>query len=160
MTYTDFNDKALLLRLKTDSLNEELSFITSLTEQKLFHYLDKISNWVTTILPSYSKDYAFLEMNWKNISNHLKVQPQKIIIVSYLPESTDDFKDYKILETLCDNLTKFGYIVRHQSQLQGCKSCDKALLTKNVYDYVRKKYNSKGSQLPSNWSEYCSTCSF
>lgn len=124
-------------------------------------FFDEISvnhpNWLVSRLDGYSADLEMLNKNWENLCAQLKVSPKQIILVTYLPESDEEVKENpeftKIME-ICDTLTKNGYVVRKNTQLQACSICEKAILTFEVFTYLKDKYRWANS----TWSPSCSTC--
>lgn len=133
-------------------MNNELN---EFNESEFFTRISSSSpDWLITTLDEYSKDLKILEANWDKICEQLKTTRKKIILVSYLPETEEQFNQQPELRDICDILTRNGYIVRKADQLQGCEGCNKAILTLHVYNYLKNRY--KWSR--DDWSKECSEC--
>lgn len=108
--------------------------------------LEKYSPLIQNFLLEYSKDYEFLQKNWKDMcTKMLQVNPQGIII---LKEELD-------LES-CEELTKLGFCIRRNTELIPCEVCNRALLSKEMYEYM--KSINRTEFIPDIWNSKCQEC--
>ena len=105
--------------------------------------------WLLISTPEYSKDYSYLQDNWDTICKLNHIKPQKIVIVDFI--SFDD-NNYSLLQSICEIMTKKGYVVRRKGEFTGCSICDKAIPTENVWRMMK----NKNLPVPSVWSDKCS----
>jgi hypothetical protein len=88
---------------------------------QLLKYVEEIlPDWISHFISSYSHDYNFLSKNWEFICNDLKISPQKILLVKFLP-SNKDSTDFLKINFVCDILTRKGYIIRRNTEFRAIR---------------------------------------
>lgn len=96
------------------------------SEEKFHSKITEIfPTWIKVIQTEYSKDYEFLTKNWKVICSMTKVQPRRIILVSFIPEN--DEPSFDLIRMICEVLTTGGYIVRRNDEFITCSKCERIL---------------------------------
>lgn len=153
------------ISIQTRENNEEI--ITKLHDsqdyQTLLSWINlNLPNWIQEQLDDYAEEYTFLALNWAYLCVQWKTEPKQILIVEFLPNVCLDpdykeFEKYRILQVVIDGLSKNGFIIRKKSEIVACKGCQKALLSKEIYDFFKSKPNSH-KKLPKVWNEYCLNC--
>ena len=113
-----------------------------------------LPNWIVNIIEKYAEEYSVLEQNWKNLCAQWKTTPKRIIIVDFLPEK-GDFKGYHLLEAFCNHLTVKGYVIRNKTEIVGCKTCNCAILSQRVFNYLLE---NKSTLISGTWNENCLKC--
>jgi hypothetical protein len=143
--------------------NENLE--TILEELKNCQMVEDIMNlvnkyypsWIVYVLDKFSDDYPHLTYNWEHIVKLNNVKKAKIIIVDEL-----NFGDnYKMMNTVCEILTKSGFLVRDKKDFIKCSVCNSVLVSSSIYDILYKiNTNDKARkiQIPETWNNKCSTC--
>jgi hypothetical protein len=134
------------------------------TLDKIHHFEDEfqlneyayilLPNWILHRCDHYASEYTQLEENWYRLCARWNVTPREILIVQYIPDPSQ-FAQYQILVAICNQLTRYGYVVRNKSELFPCRACSKALLTEKVYDFLVTR-NPQG--VPKRWSVTCQAC--
>ena len=132
------NVEALLEELKTANNTQE--FIEHV-----------FPGWLIVSLDGYSSDYPHLERNWKTLCSTLKLEPQKIVLVSTI-EFTDN---HRLLKEICEKMTRMGYCVRRAHEFIPCKVCEKAIPIREIHSLLLEKK----MPVPKDWSDHCSSCS-
>jgi hypothetical protein len=123
-----------------------------------------MKDWIVKKMESYSCQYEHLQKNWKQLCHQWNTEPKEILIVEFLPsleEMNDGFKNYKIVEHIINILSLNGYIVRSKQELDICKKCHKAILSKNAYDYFKQKYiqhRMSNELFYGDWDDICISC--
>lgn len=148
------DDITLLSKIRppSDNIDKLINSIYHFSESELFEYIKKyISKWIVSILDDYSNDYNVLKYTWTKICDQLQVSPKKIIIVNDIPL---EHNKYSIIISICDTLTKHGYLIRSKDHIQACLGCNKGILTKNTHTYFKNRSNN----IPSVWNSSCSSC--
>ena len=143
--------------------NENLE--TILEELKNCHMIEDIMKlvnnyyptWIVYILDRFSDDYPHLTYNWEHVAKLNNVKKAKIIIVDEL-----NFGDnFKMLNTVCEILTKSGFLVRDKKDFIKCPVCDGVLVTNSIYHILYKINTNDGArkiQIPTSWSDKCTGC--
>lgn len=134
----------------TKDLNKELTKIDNLSDYDLLRNLP--SFWLLKSCKHYTNDYIFLEKNWHNLCNQWNTTPKEILIVEFLPRE-QGVEDYKILESLCNKLTKYGYVIRNQTELVPCEVCKNAQITEYVYKHLTHLHTTH-----KEWNPICTMC--
>jgi len=141
------------------------------SDQELEQTLDKIlhfdnefqlNEYVYVLLPQwilhrsehYATEYPKLEENWYRLCASWNTTPREILIVQYLPDPSQ-FSQYQVLMAVCNQLTRYGYVVRNKSELFPCRQCNRALLTQKVYDFLVTR---NPQSVPKRWSAVCQSC--
>lgn len=107
--------------------------------------------WIIGTIEGYSKDYIFLENNWKNVCNKMNVSPTKIIIVD---SNIMMDGNHKLISLFAEILTKSGFCVRSKNHFFACKKCGRALPHTETYDIFKNNNNI----IPETWSTICEKC--
>ena len=107
-------------------------------------------NWLNCILSDYSQDYDHLQRNWKYICQTIGTSQKKIVLVNGIFFDAD----HTVLNSVCEYMTRKGYIVRRVDEFTACSKCQKAIPCQEVWKVMK----SKGIPCPSVWSDKCSSC--
>lgn len=102
-------------------------------------------------MPTYSADYAYLNDNWTVVTNKIGVSKKFIILVDLICYD----EDHRLLHTICEELTKKGYVIRRKGEFIKCNKCGSALMSKDIWEYA----NGLKLRVPQVWSDKCSNCS-
>lgn len=125
-----------------------------------------LPNWILHVCERYVDEYNMLQTNWINLCTQWKTTPKRILIVSFLP-SREEFEKlghsdsetsrstYQILATCCNMLTANGFVIRAYTEVTACKSCEQAMLSKTVYDYLSEH---KSPLVSGEWNDTCKAC--
>jgi hypothetical protein len=106
--------------------------------------------WLVTSIDGYSEDYPQLTKNWNIVCEKMGVTPKKIILVKEIKFSAD----YKIMEFICDFMTRNGYCVRRETEFVVCPDCNKAIPVESVHSVLKKNK----SNVPLVWRSHCRNC--
>jgi len=106
--------------------------------------------WFIDSFDGYSPDYPTLQFNWFSVCERAGVRPQKILLVSSIVFE----KEYTILCTVCEYLTRFGYVVRRVGEFTGCEKCGLAIPCEELWKNLRRQKK----ECPSEWSPVCQKC--
>lgn len=146
---------------KRDSILKTLG-----TSQNILEEVQRVlPNWIVYSCDGYTSEYSILENNWKNLCNEWKTTPKKILIVSFIPsrevfEKLQSIEDtsisYLILATSCNRLAANGFVVRTTSELVPCVKCNRAMLSKRVFEYL---FENKSPLIVESWKDTCKDCS-
>jgi hypothetical protein len=148
---TEISSNKYLDQCISSSIEKELETINNLSpDDIIYHTIKLIPSWIRYTCKHYTNDYIFLEKNWSNLCNVWNTTQKEILIVDFLPRN-QSFENLRILELLCNKLTKHGYVIRTYNELVPCKVCKNAQITKLVYEHI--KHN-----LPREWKDVCSLC--
>jgi hypothetical protein len=130
------------------SLNtgENKSSIAEAQELLEKHY----PGWLLTSMTEYSSDYPHLSGNWNAICRKLGVRPKKIVLVADIQFDSE----HKDINAIAEIMTKNGYCIRRQGELQPCSVCNKAIPTQGIWAVL---YHA-GLPVPREWKDHCSTC--
>lgn len=113
-----------------------------------------LPNWLVAWMKEYSPDYAYLTSNWSMLCDKGGCRMQYIIIVRDLEFDTTK-PGYDSLRTrVAELLTRRGYVVRRDGELQECPVCRRAILSKKVWEFASKI----GCPVPKEWSMTCEGC--
>lgn len=124
-------------------------------ELELYEKIEEyVPNWIIGSVFDYSPDYPHLKNNWLTICNQIKVDPQKILLVSKIPLDPEA-KEAKEIALICEILVRKGYVVRRNCEITQCEVCKKALIPKTLYDELPR---DKIKNLPDSWSNKCKNC--
>jgi hypothetical protein len=109
--------------------NELIQFLRELYPDIIVHICDK-----------YSQHLKLFEKNWIHICTTMfRCTPQQIIIVQYIPVDHKDH-NFSILNLIYSKLTKLGYVVRTNKELEVCVLCNNAILTLESCNKLKIKY--------------------
>ena len=72
----------------------------------------------------------------KYMCKKLDTTRKKIVIVNYLPVSTNTEKD-KIVATVTNNMIEDGHTIRRVGEFVGCSVCNKAIPTQRMYNLLK-----------------------
>ena len=134
-----------------EDIIEEIKSLPTLGDIKPL--VDKyFPGWIIGTLDGYSKDYMFLENNWRTVCNMMNIKPLKIMIVdsNIVLDSS-----HKLISLFSEILTKSGFCVRSKNHLLPCKKCGRALPQPEFYDVLKTNNNFK---IPRIWSTVCENC--
>ena len=125
-----------------DPENANIDFVKHCESgEKLIKYCtDLHPDIIHGISDKYTKHLKLFEKNWHHICTEVfKCTPQKIIVVKFIPT---DHKDpiYKILNSIYSKLSKMGYVVRTNKDLELCKKCNNAILSPESCEKLSVKY--------------------
>ena len=125
-------------------------------ENRLFEYIEDalFPRWILVRLKDYAPEYKVLQDNWFRLCAQWQTSPRQILLVDFLPEQMN-FAEHKILGLVCNLLTKYGYVIRNKTELFPCQTCEKALLTQKVHDYL---VQHKSNIVPPEWAPQCVSC--
>lgn len=126
------------------------------TEEEAVSYIDTvIPDWidVSSVFDRYSKDYEYLQNNWMALCEKLSTEPKRIVIVNYI-DYTDQTSIGQMVISVCDYLTKNGYVVRRAGEFVACKKCHNAIPCEELH-YLMK---IKGAPIPDVWANRCTDC--
>ena len=149
-----------------EQLLNELKGITS--DEVLINKINsKYPGWITHIAQEYSEDYPRFSETWRFILSKSGMQPKKIIIVEEIPTEKTDDNIYQYY--LCDILTKLGFVVRRNTELQICHKCGRAILTNSYYNQFKDSIpqileNDRtiglnfSVDIPDEWQNCCKNC--
>ena len=134
-----------------------------LAEFKSLSNKDDIHDFITRVFPGwliasadrYSVDYPHLQHNWETICRKTQTQPQKIVIVDtiFFDKKEDKFT-HSLLTTICEVLTRYGYVVRRKEEITGCLECQSAMPTEELWGFMKQAE----LPVPQVWSRVCSRC--
>ena len=130
---------------------EKLKTLSNIGEIKNFMN-DVFPNWFITTMNSYCDDYPHLNKNWYYICNMVHTTPKKIIIVKEI--SNDE--NHKLIASFSECFTKSGFSVRKENEFISCKKCNKAVPTKEAWEFFKEKGLIK---VPEVWRPNCINCS-
>ena len=132
------------------NVDKELDKINKLHPSEIIYYIPTIiPTWLVYSCKHYTNDYLFLEQNWQKLCSLWQTTPKEILIVDFLPKQS--FENMRIIELICNKLTKFGYVIRSKTELTTCNTCKNAQVTENVSKFLTHLNIPK-------WSENCSLC--
>lgn len=106
--------------------------------------------WYVASSTDFSNDYSHLSRNWKKFCDMVNVNRTLIILVDYI--SFDD--SHTVIRAFAECFTRAGFNVRSADEYILCSECNKVIPSKNIWSVLKEK----GAQVPSEWSEKCSTC--
>jgi hypothetical protein len=142
-------DKKFVDPLNVEEIKDKFSIIND--ELQIFKFIESVfPSWIYQTLDSYSNDYPHLTSNWNKICSMLNTTPKKIVLVTWI--SRDE--SYKLVMYFCEVLTKRGYIVRRVDEIITCKSCNRGIPDREVWEKM-KEHNI---ECPDKWSYICSSC--
>lgn len=124
---------------------------------------EKLPGWIVSEHASYTSDLQRLSLNWGSLCERLQVPRRGILRVKVLgiPDTTDPIRDAALdedkkkkcntvmLNTVCELLTKSGYIVKGYKEFVPCKACGDIMLGKLVQQTLWG---------PGNFSTVCNDC--
>ena len=136
------------------------SLIEEVEEFKSYDVLEQINTmvpgWILHVVSGYAGGYEMFDKHWKHICMRWEVQPQKIVVVLYLP-MPHEIHSMQILSNIINVLNKYGYNVRHRDHVVICETCnDKAIIREEIYNNM-KQQNVKN--IPDILEPYCENCS-
>jgi hypothetical protein len=145
-SYTDPpNAEELVARFKTlDDKKEIRSFID-----------ETFPGWLIASTDRYTIDYPHLLSNWRIICERNNIQPQKIVIVDQIFFDKKDAVTHNLIMTVCEEMTRKGYVIRRKEELTGCEQCFQAMPSQHLWAFMKQK----GVPVPPEWSSICSSCS-
>lgn len=119
----------------------------------IYEFINRVfPGWILYSVDDYSKDYSYLENNWKFMCVKLSIDKGKIVIVDAI--HFDD--SHKLLGEVCDMMTKSGYIVRRKEELIPCTVCGKALMSEPLW--MKMRNTPIQEVIPREWAERCGGC--
>ena len=137
----------------TQDIDKKVSTIENIKDSDLLYkVMEFIPFWIVHSCKHYTDDFLFLEKNWINLCQQWNTTPKNILIVEYLPRE-EGFTNYKILEIICNRLTKYGYVIRNQTELVPCELCKNAQITEQVYSHLKHLHVSG-----KKWNTICNLC--
>ena len=131
--------------------------------EKLTKVPENTNNWIVNTFDDYSDDYKLLRDNWEYLCKKLDTTRKKIVIVTYLPVSTNTEKD-KIVATVTNNMIEDGHTIRRVGEFVGCSVCNKAIPTQRMYNLLKLNVEDKNKNrenlltIPSVWKNHCEKC--
>jgi hypothetical protein len=126
--YTHYSDLELSTTQDNDAWVDDVTVAT--VEQHL-------PDWIVARCDRYVDDYHILGENWTKLCAQWNTTPQEILIVRTLP--TEDWSAYTLLERICNQLTRAGYVIRTQQELVPCPGCGGAQLTERVWSFLKAR---------------------
>ena len=125
-----------------DPVNADVYFVTRCESgEELIQYLQKFyPDMITGISNNYTMHLKLFEKNWQHVCSEVfKTKTQQIILVKFIPK---DHKDpvYKILNNIYSKLSKLGYVIRSDEELELCKKCNNTILTLKSCQKMSVKY--------------------
>lgn len=111
--------------------------------------------WLVAATDGYTVDYPHLQSNWETICQRNNVKPQKIVIVDRIFFDKKDNVVHNLLMTVCEEMTRRGYVIRRKEELTGCEKCFRAMPVKDLWAFMRHK----DLPVPREWSSICGSCS-
>lgn len=135
-----------------NNYSEKLEILYKLeSKEEIKEYIDTIlPGWFQGSAKEYSDDYPHLKKNWRTLCSMNGVTPQKILVVREI--KFDD--SHKMVQGVCDFLTKKGYVVRREGELVACEECGKVIPNAYVWKILRQK----NLPCPRLWSPNCTRC--
>lgn len=106
--------------------------------------------WYVASSTDFCNDYPHLSTNWKKFCDMVNVNRALIIIVDYI--SFDE--SHTVIRTFAECFTRAGFSLRSVDEYILCSECNKVIPSKEIWSVFKEK----GAQVPSEWSERCSTC--
>jgi hypothetical protein len=140
--YKDPENKEVLL--------ERMSTLESLEDVRKMT-IDVFPTWIIGFVDNFSTDYPHIQRNWVNMCTKFGIKRQKIMII-------DDMvfdKDHSFIIAVAECFTRAGFMVRRKIEYIPCRVCGNALPSQLSWKLLR---DNLGNNIPSNWSDKCSTC--
>ena len=125
--------------------------LTQLTEPlKILDFVNElVPEWICHVSDRYDPGYTHLQGNWEKICNELKISPQKIILVSELPDADLEDRDRTMnLLFLCDFLTNKGFVIRRNTEFI-INSRGLVIPNYELYSFMK----DKKLPVPAQWEE-------
>jgi hypothetical protein len=133
-----------------DAFINELSISNTVedTEKTIEKYFPGLISYK---IKQYSKDYPTLASNWNVICDKLKTTPKDIIL---LKKIVFENREYTLLNTICELLTRKGYCVRREGEFSSCFKCEGAIPCIEIWQNMK----NRGLKVPNTWSSICRNC--
>jgi hypothetical protein len=133
----------------TPEIVKKLEDLQTLGEVK--DLIEKVfPDWFVTTMNNYCIDYPHLTTNWHQICKLTKSQPTQIVIVEEIVED----KSHSLTTIFAECLTRAGFSVRRKREYIPCESCNNAIPNSAMW----KLFKDNKVNVPSSWSNKCSTC--
>jgi len=88
----------------------------------------------------------------------LKVEPQKLVIVSHIEPYEEEQKEFTLVQQVCDILTCKGYCVRRSTEFQQFQgTCGNAITTRKLHEKLVDHPTMKNF-IPLQWMSTCRMC--
>lgn len=164
--YENFLDTSLASgEEEVEKIHEKIKMIDNGYELLSYAYII-IPNWILHKSEHYISEYSHLERNWHELCTRWGTTPKYILAVDFIPPQ-NEVRQYSIVHTFCNLLTRHGYVIRHQSHLSSCQKCNKMMLSQQVWQHMKTQldnYRSKHpnsnipSTVPGYWGTICQEC--
>ena len=134
----DFRDK------KNESKSHQLKIKTFRNGKDLVKFAASVyPEWIYDIADRYDDELNIFNKNWQEVCKRRGVSPQKILLVGKIIfESDTNSKDYTVLTSIQNHLTRYGYCVRFKGEFQVCankEGCSNAILSEDVHRKICEK---------------------
>ncbi len=137
-----------------DEIIEKLNEMIGEDDYKgVYEEINKIyPTWIINIIDNYSEDYKYMDSNWEIICKNLNVSKKKIILVDFIIHNSND---YKIIENICEKMTKKGFVIRRVEEFVQCVKCERIIPCKFLWEIMKIQHKLP---VPENWSNKCTNC--
>lgn len=106
--------------------------------------------WFVSSSNDFCNDYPHLSINWKKFCDMISANRTLIILVDNI--SFDD--SHTVIRAFAECFTRAGFSVRSVDEYILCSACNKVIPSEHIWSVFKEK----GAQVPTEWSEKCSTC--
>jgi hypothetical protein len=155
-----YRDTDILSQKGAITLENEL-VVFSTRADPMGYIRETLPDWIVSRHQGYCSALFRFEAVWKGLCHQMNTTPKEIILVSFLPSipvppTGNEFCEFRILEKVCDTLTRNGYIVRQAADFAVCERCGKLFLSKKAHTSLQALFMSNSPRpsplLPLEWT--------
>jgi hypothetical protein len=103
---------------------------------------DTLREWVTENMPEwvvsentkYTSDLRRISDNWGNICEKLMVPKRSILRVRNIGVTSEEDRNFTLIMTVCEYLTRLGYVVKFYQDFTPCKKCSSIMIGRRIQE--------------------------